>query len=102
MIISKYPNFYRKVYKYLYIIKDIYQAIKIHFEDLYWKGKLLVFTWHFKEEFDKLKKSIEFALDVLNGGEHILVSKRQNKYNVFYPFRRKYLCLHMQSMKTSF
>ena len=55
--------------------------IKIYFEDLYWKGKLLVFTWHFKEEFDKLKKPIEFALDILNGGEHILVSKRQNKYS---------------------
>ena len=67
--------------------------IKIYFDDLYWKGKLLVFTWHFKEEFDKLKKPIEFVLDILNEGEHVLVSKNQNKYNVFYPFRRKYLCL---------
>ena len=67
--------------------------IKIYFEDLRWKGKLLVFTWHFKEEFDELKKPIEFILDVLNEGKHILVSKKQNKYNVFYPFRRKYLCL---------
>ena len=67
--------------------------IKIYFEDLRWKGKLLVFTWHFKEEFDKLKKPIEFVLDVLDEGEHVLVSKKQNKYNVFYPFRRKYLCL---------
>lgn len=67
--------------------------IKIYFEDLCWKGKLLVFTWHFKEEFDELKKPIEFVLDVLNRGEHVLVSKNQNKYNVFYPFRRKYLCL---------
>ena len=67
--------------------------IKIYFEDLRWKGKLLVFTWHFKEEFDKLKKPIEFVLDVLDEGEHVLVSKNQNKYNVFYPFRRKYLCL---------
>ena len=67
--------------------------IEIYFEDLYWKGKLLVFTWHFKDEFDKLNKPIEFVLDVLDEGEHILISKRQNKYNVFYPFRRKYLCL---------
>ena len=67
--------------------------IKIYFDDLYWKGKLLVFTWHFKDEFDKLKKPIEFVLDILNEGEHILVSKKQNKYNVFYQFRRKYLCL---------
>lgn len=67
--------------------------IKIYFEDLRWKGKLLIFTWHFKEEFDKLKKPIEFILNVLDEGEHILISKKQNKYNVFYPFRRKYLCL---------
>ena len=67
--------------------------IKIIFEDLYWKGKLLVFTWHFKEEFDTLRKPLGFVLDMLDGGEHILVSKNQNKYNVFYPFRGKYLCL---------
>ena len=66
---------------------------KIIFEDLYWKGKLLVFTWHFKEELDTLKKPLEFVLDILDGGEHILVSKNQNKYNVFYPFRGKSLCL---------
>jgi len=68
-------------------------VIKIYFDNLYWKGKLLVFTWHFKEEFDKIKKPVEFVLDILNGGEHVLISKKQNKYNVFYPFRRKYLCL---------
>ncbi len=67
--------------------------IKIFIENLHWKGKLLVFTWHFKEEFDKIKKPIEFVLDMLDYGEHALVSKRQNKYNVFYPFRKKYLCL---------
>lgn len=52
-----------------------------------------MFTWHFKEEFDKLKKPIEFVLDVLDGGEHKLVAKKQNKYNVVYPFREKYLSL---------
>lgn len=62
-------------------------------EDLCWKGKLLVFTWHFKEEFDKLRKPYEFILDVLDYGEHVLVSKKQNKYNVFYPFKGKYLCV---------
>lgn len=67
--------------------------IKIFIEDLHWKGKLLVFTWHFKEELDKLRKPIEFVIEILDKGEHILVSKRQNKYNIFYPFRRKYLCL---------
>ena len=67
--------------------------IKIYIEELHWEGKLLVFTWHFKEEFDVLKKPIEFVLDIFDGGEHILVSKKQNKYNIFYPFRRKYLCL---------
>ena len=67
--------------------------IKIFIEDLYWRGKLLVFTWHFKEEFGKLRKPLEFILDILDNGEHVLVAKKQNKYNVFYPFRRKYLCL---------
>ena len=67
--------------------------IKIIDEDLRWKGKLLVFTWHFKEEFDNLKKPIEFVLDVLEKGEHVLISKNQNKYDVFYPFKKKYLCL---------
>ncbi len=52
-----------------------------------------MFTWHFKEEFDELKKPLEFVLDILERGEHRLISKRQNKYNVYSPFRRKYLCL---------
>ncbi len=67
--------------------------IKILIEDLYWEGKLLVFTWHFKKEFDNIRKPIEFVLDILEHGEHHLVSKKQNKYNVFYPFKKKYLCL---------
>lgn len=67
--------------------------IKISLADLRWNGRLLVFTWHFKKEFEKLNKPIEFVLDILNKGEHFLVSKKQNKYNVFYPFKRKYLCL---------
>lgn len=67
--------------------------IKIFIEDLHWKGKLLVFTWHFRGGFDKLDKPIEFVLGILDQGEHRLVSKNQNKYNVFYPFRNKYLCL---------
>ena len=58
-----------------------------------WKGKVLVFTWHFKEEFDKLRKPLDFVVDVLDGGEHILVSKNKKKYNVFYPYRGKNLCL---------
>ena len=66
---------------------------KIYLEDLYWKGKLLVFTWHFKEEFENIGKPIEFVLDILDGGEHILVSKNKNKFNVIYPFRKRYLCL---------
>lgn len=67
--------------------------IKILIEDLYYKGKLLVFTWHFKEEFDKINKPIEFVLVILNKGKHVLVAKNQNKYNVYYPFKKKYLCL---------
>lgn len=67
--------------------------IKIYIEDLYWKRKLLVFTWHFKEEFEKFNKPLEFVIDILDKGEHKLASKNQKKYNVFYPFRRKYICL---------
>lgn len=67
--------------------------IKIIFREVYWNGKLLVFTWHFKEEFDTLRKPLEFVLDILDEGEHVLISKNQSKYNVFYPFHGKYLCL---------
>lgn len=62
-------------------------------EDLHWKGKLLIFTWHFKREWEALDKPLEFVMDILEKGEHHLVSKNQNKWNVFYPFGRKYLCL---------
>jgi hypothetical protein len=72
---------------------DIHEAIKIFEEELYWKSKLLVFTWHFKEEFDRLRKPLEFVLIILDKGEHVLVGKKQSKYNVFYPFRKGYLCL---------
>ncbi len=67
--------------------------IKIFGEDLYWKGKLLVFTWHFKDEFERINKPIEFVLDILDKGEHHLVSKQENKFNVFYPYHYKFLCL---------
>lgn len=58
-----------------------------------WNGKLLVFTWHFKEEFDRFRKPLGFVLEILEYGEHILVGKRQKKYNVFYPYRGRQLCL---------
>ncbi len=67
--------------------------IKIFIGNLYWKDKLLIFTWHFKEEYDRINKPIGFVLDILNHGEHTLVSKNQKKYNVFYPYNRKFLCL---------
>ncbi|MGV8151425.1 MAG: hypothetical protein ACP5NV_06895 [Candidatus Woesearchaeota archaeon] len=62
-------------------------------DDLYWKDKLLVFTWHFKKEYDVLGKPLEFVLIILEDGRHTLVSRKQNKYNVSYPFRGKKLCL---------
>jgi hypothetical protein len=68
-------------------------VIKIFSEDLYWQGKLLVFTWHFKEEFDALHKPIFFVLDILEHGKHHLISRKQGKYNVLYPFKGKHLCL---------
>ena len=52
-----------------------------------------MFTWHFKDEYELLKKPIEYVLEILEKGEHHLVSKRENKFNVFYPYKRKYLCL---------
>ncbi len=52
-----------------------------------------MFTWHFKEEFDEINKPIEFVLEILETGEHCLISKKQCKYNVFYPHQHKYLCL---------
>lgn len=67
--------------------------IRIIAEDYTWKGKFLVFTWHFKEEFESINKPLSFILEILEFGEHILVSKRQNKYNVFYPFKGKFLCM---------
>ena len=67
--------------------------VEISPEDMHWKGKLLVFTWHFKEEFDRLRKPLEFVLEVLEEGEHVLISKNQNKHNVFHRFRGRYICL---------
>ena len=67
--------------------------IKIFNENLRWKGRLLIFTWHFKEEFERFRKPIEFVLEILDNGEHFLVSKRQRKFNVNYPFKKKFLCL---------
>ena len=69
------------------------KVIQIFGDDLRWKGKLLVFTWHFKEEFEKLDKPLEFVLEILENGDHSLVARKQKKYNVFYPFRKKFLCL---------
>lgn len=67
--------------------------INIFQEEFYWKGKLVVQTYHFKEELEKVNRSMEYVLTILNYDEHILISKRQDKYNVFYPFKDKYMCL---------
>ena len=63
------------------------------FPEYYWNGKLLVFTFHFKRELEKLGKFEEFALKVLENGEHRLVSKRQNKYNALYRHKNKFICV---------
>lgn len=52
-----------------------------------------MFTWHFKEEYNNIKKPLDFIIDILDCGEHSLVSKNQRKYNVFYKYQKKYLCL---------
>ncbi len=54
---------------------------------------MLVFTWHFKNEFELTGKPIECVIDMLEKGEHHLISKSKNKFNVFYPHKKKYLCL---------
>ena len=56
---------------------------KIFGGNLHWKGKLLVFTWHFKDEFEKISKPLDFVIEMLDKGEHHLVSKNENKYNVY-------------------
>lgn len=61
--------------------------------DIYWKGKLLVFTWHFKKELEQLGKFESFVLYILERGKHKLVAKKQKKYAVRFPFRGKQLCL---------
>lgn len=63
------------------------------FQDMLWKGKRLGFTWHFYEEWDRLGKPLSFVLDILEDGEHELVSKRQRKYLCRYPWRGAELCL---------
>ena len=67
--------------------------ITIFEEELYWNGKLIVQTYHFKEELEQLKKSIYYVMDILENGEHVLVAKNMAKYNAFYPLEDKYLCL---------
>ena len=85
--------FDRKIYKYLNTDIDISLIDGSFFDELYWKGKLLVFTEHFSEEFDKFRKPLEFVLDILNEGEHFLISRKKNKYNVFYPYQKDYICM---------
>lgn len=67
--------------------------IKIFVDELYWNGKKLRFTWHAAREFDNIRKPFDFALYILNHGEHRLVSKRQNKYNVLCRYGSGHICL---------
>jgi len=67
-------------------------VIKI-FEDLLWKGKRLIFTWHFYQEWELLGKPLATVLDILNNGRHERISKRQQKYQCIHPWRGGELCL---------
>lgn len=60
---------------------------------LLWKGKTLVFTKHIIGELEKLNKEYEFVLEVLEKGQHRLISKRQNKYESIYPYKNRNLRL---------
>lgn len=63
------------------------------FDDLFWDGKKLIFTRHFKKELEMLGKFEEFALYILENGEHNRISKRQDKYKVLRPYRKEAICL---------
>jgi hypothetical protein len=80
-------------YKYLNDRIDIYNYHRQLQNPLSWKEKELEFTWHFYKEFEQFKKQREFIIEILENGEHVLISKKQKKYNVFYPYQRKYICL---------
>ena len=53
-------------------------------EHLYWRKKCLVFTWHIKDELEKVKLDHYDVLKILDSGVHIKVAKRQNKFNVYH------------------
>jgi len=63
------------------------------YEDLYWNGKRLAFTRHFKEELATLNKFEEFTIYVLEKGVHERISKRQNKYKVLCKYKKRAICL---------
>lgn len=79
-------------YKYLNNKIDIYSFQRQLRNPLSWKEKELEFTWHFNKEFEQFKKQREFIIEILDKGEHVLISKKQKKYNVFYPYQRKFIC----------
>ena len=62
-------------------------------KDLRWRERILIFTWHFKKEFEMFRKPDEFILDILDHGTHALVSKNRRKYNVLFPYKGRMLCL---------
>ncbi len=83
----------RKIYKISDYLDRYLRYKQISDEVLYWKGKALRFTRHFRKEFEEFKKPQIFILEILDKGMHILVSKRKQKYNVFYPYKGKSICL---------
>lgn len=54
---------------------------------------LLIFTRHFKGELEQLGKFEEFVFYVLEKGEHTRISKKQNKYKVLQPYKKRAICL---------
>ena len=80
-----------KTFKYLQALLNIFGITSI--PDLLWQGKLLVFTYHAKEELEALNKYEEYVLSVLERGTHYLVAKKQHKYNCFAPYQEKYVCV---------
>jgi hypothetical protein len=63
------------------------------FEDIYWRGKRLVVTEHFHEEWEALQRPLATLPELLERGEHRLIGPRQRKYECQTPWRGRLLSI---------
>ncbi len=59
--------------------KDIYFP-----QERYFKGKVLRYTRHIREEIDRENKTIDFLDEILGGGDHRQTSKKKNKHEAVF------------------